>query len=116
MTASVIEEVMHTRSPNVSVAHAITSHAGTSARSFAASAASLCSPSGSLMSSGVAWFWHVRQVARDLTGRLPSFMAVTNAVEDLNARFPQAPPQALPREQAVLKVLYLAFASRTRTG
>jgi len=44
-------------------------------------------------------------------------MAVTNAVEDLNARFPQAPPpQALPREQAVLKVLYLAFASRTRTG
>jgi hypothetical protein len=40
MTASVIDEVMHTRSPNVSVAHAITSWAGAPARSRAAAAAS----------------------------------------------------------------------------
>ena len=54
MTASVIEEVMHTRSPKVSVAHTITSRAGASARSSAAFVASLAIRAGSLTSSGMA--------------------------------------------------------------
>src|SRR5262245_13673418 len=77
MTASVIDEVMHTRSPNVSVAHAITSWAGASASSCAAAAASpairLDSPMPSgVLRSGVVWSGEVGQVALDLTGRLPS--------------------------------------------
>src|SRR5262249_49244161 len=72
MTASVIEEVMHTRSPNVSVAHAITSWAGASASSCAAVAASSAILLGASLPSGVLWPGRADRVTLDFTERLPS--------------------------------------------
>src|SRR5689334_7069747 len=75
MTASVMEDVMQTRSAKVSTAHAMTSRAGASARSFAAWAAfatSSCRRAASLASPAVTWSGYVGLVALNLTGRLPS--------------------------------------------
>ena len=75
MTASVIEEVIQTRSAKVSTAHAMTSWAGASARSFAAFAASAtsgCCRAASSASPAVTCSGYVCLVALSLTGRLPS--------------------------------------------
>src|SRR6516225_9089578 len=72
MTASVIEDVMQSRSPKVSVAQVITSDAGASARSAAAVTASCRSRLAASVISGVVWSGWAGQVALDLTGRLPS--------------------------------------------
>src|SRR5215472_9009417 len=75
MTASVMEDVIQTRSAKVSTAHAMTSRAGASARSFAAwaaFAASSCCRAASVLSPAVTWSGYVGLVALNLTGRLPS--------------------------------------------
>src|SRR6516165_774246 len=75
MTASVMEDVIQMRSAKVSTAHAITSRAGASARSFAACAAcaaSACRRAASSASPAVTCSGYVGLVALNLTGRLPS--------------------------------------------